>query len=134
MVHRGGVDMIYTLDEIKMIVSPIAKQYDLPAVYLFGSYARGDATEKSDIDLLVDDDTPKIKGLFDLGGLYADLSAAFRKELDMVTVEALAEHSCTKSGHQFKKHVEQERVKIYESYRVWETLDEAGWGVYNSLA
>ena len=42
----GGVPvLIYTLDEIRRIVLPIAQKYRLPAVYLFGSYARGAAAE-----------------------------------------------------------------------------------------
>ena len=46
--------MIHTIESIANIIEPIAKKYHLPAVYLFGSYARGTATEVSDIDLLVD--------------------------------------------------------------------------------
>lgn len=46
--------MIYTVDEIKERVAPIADKYHLAAVYLFGSYARREATENSDVDLLVD--------------------------------------------------------------------------------
>ena len=46
--------MVYTIDQIKAIVTPIAEKYHLPAIYLFGSYARGTATDGSDIDLLVD--------------------------------------------------------------------------------
>ena len=46
--------MICTLDEIRHIITPIAQKYNLSAVYLFGSYARGTAREDSDLDLLVD--------------------------------------------------------------------------------
>ena len=46
--------MIYTQDQIRQMIAPIAEKYHLKAVFLFGSYARGDATERSDIDLLVD--------------------------------------------------------------------------------
>ena len=42
--------MVYTIDEIRQIITPIAKKYGLPAVYLFGSYARGTANEDSDVD------------------------------------------------------------------------------------
>ena len=42
--------MIYAVEEIKSIVLPVAQKYQLRAVYLFGSYARGTATENSDID------------------------------------------------------------------------------------
>ena len=43
--------MIYTISEIQAIVTPIAQKHKLKAVYLFGSYARGTATENSDVDL-----------------------------------------------------------------------------------
>ena len=40
----------YTLEEIREIVSRLAAQYGAKRVYLFGSFARGDMTESSDID------------------------------------------------------------------------------------
>lgn len=46
-------DKIYTIDEIRSNISPIAKKYG-ERVYLFGFYARGDATKCSDIDFRVD--------------------------------------------------------------------------------
>ena len=39
-------DKIYTIDEIRAIASPIAKAHGVAAPYLFGSYARGDATSE----------------------------------------------------------------------------------------
>ena len=42
----------YTIDEIRRRVTPIAEKSKLRAVYLFGSYARGEAKEESDIDSL----------------------------------------------------------------------------------
>ena len=44
---------VYTIDEIKEIISEIAKNYPLKKVCLFGSYAHGEASEKSDIDTAV---------------------------------------------------------------------------------
>lgn len=38
-------DKIYTIDEIRSNISPIAKKYGVERVYLFGSYARGEATK-----------------------------------------------------------------------------------------
>lgn len=40
-------------EEILDILRDIKHKYDLPEVVLFGSYARGDATEKSDVDMAV---------------------------------------------------------------------------------
>ena len=75
---HGMQTQVYSIDEIREIVAPIAKQHGVDKVFLFGSYARGDATPASDVDLCVD--APKLRGLFALGGLYADLEDALKKE------------------------------------------------------
>jgi len=43
-----------TIDEIKSIITPLVSPYPISRVILFGSYARGDACECSDIDLIID--------------------------------------------------------------------------------
>lgn len=58
----------YTLNEIKAIVSRLARQYGAERIYLFGSYARGDMTNDSDIDLRIDKGS--IRG-FQLAGASA---------------------------------------------------------------
>ena len=45
--------MVLTVDEIKERVKPVAEKYEIPVVYIFGSYARDEATNESDIDFLV---------------------------------------------------------------------------------
>lgn len=59
--------MVMTMDEIRERVVPVAEKYELKAVYIFGSYARGEATDDSDVDILVDRDGSKIKSMFDMG-------------------------------------------------------------------
>ncbi len=44
---------ILTIEQIRIICSKIFKDYSVEYCYLFGSYAKGKATEKSDVDLLV---------------------------------------------------------------------------------
>lgn len=44
---------ILTFDAIKKVCDEILPKYDVEYCYLFGSYARGTANEKSDVDLLV---------------------------------------------------------------------------------
>ena len=73
--------MRYSIDEIKAVVSTLAKQYGAGRVYLFGSYARGEADAQSDIDLRIDKGS--IRGL-QLGGLAADLEDAFGLKVDLV--------------------------------------------------
>lgn len=43
--------MVYSIAEIQCRVMPIIEKYRIPAMYLFGSCARGEATEDSDLDL-----------------------------------------------------------------------------------
>lgn len=71
-----------TIDQIKEIVKPIAAKYDLESVYLFGSQARGEATSESDYDFYIK--RGKLRGLFELSGLFIDLKAALGKEVDIV--------------------------------------------------
>ena len=80
-------DKVYTLDEIRSIARPIARRYDIAALYLFGSYARGEATPHSDLDFHVD--RGGMRDLLELGGLYSDLEAGFDKKLDVLTTQML---------------------------------------------
>lgn len=106
--------MTFSIDELKQKITPIAKKYDLRAVYLFGSYARHEATEQSDVDILVDRAGSKIKGLFDMGALYEELSASVGKQIDLVTTQTLEQQSTRERTPLFVSNVEAERVKIYE--------------------
>lgn len=77
--------MVYTVEQIRRIAEPIARSYGLKSLSLFGSYARGEATEASDIDMLVD--CGAVRSAFQMGGLYADLSEGLGKSLDLVTTD-----------------------------------------------
>ena len=60
---KGGEFIaVYSAQELRIIVSDIAKQYGVKKVALFGSYSTGKQTPVSDIDLLID--KGDIKGLF----------------------------------------------------------------------
>lgn len=66
---------------------PILRQYGVSRAGIFGSYARGEATDASDLDLLVD--LPKGSSLLDLVGLQMDLSDALGLEVNATTYRAL---------------------------------------------
>ena len=105
--------MVYTIEEIRTIVSPIAMKYHLKAVFLFGSYARGTATSASDIDLLIDTTGADLDSLFKLGALYNDLSDAFKKEIDMVTVASIEQPAIRTSEIAFRENILKERKSLY---------------------
>lgn len=94
----------YSIEEIKAIVSPIAKKYGLRTVYLFGSYARGDAAAASDIDLRIE--KGRLRGAFALCQLYADMESALGKEVDVLTTGSL--------DKAFLESIRREEVLLYE--------------------
>ncbi len=65
----------------------IAAQYGASNVRVFGSVARGEADEQSDIDLLVDLEPGR--SLFDLGGLLMDLQDLLGWHVDVFSVDTL---------------------------------------------
>lgn len=102
------MNKIYTVDEIKSIVIPIAKRHGIAKVFLFGSYARGAANDNSDIDLCIE--TPDVRGMFALGSLYADLEDALNKNLDLVTENSLRYNEDAR----FVDNLRRDRILIYE--------------------
>jgi len=105
--------MIYSLDEIKKRIKPVAEKYSLRAVYLFGSYARNEATDDSDVDIMIDRTGSKVKGLFDMSSLYDDLSESFGKEIDLITTHTLEQRDTIKRTPLFSKNVTEGRILIY---------------------
>ena len=65
---------IYTIKEIKTIIKPILNKYGINEIYLFGSYARGEAKESSDIDIYCN--KGNVKTFIDQGLLEDELEKA----------------------------------------------------------
>ncbi len=65
----------------------IAAKYGARNIRLFGSVARGDASQDSDVDFLVDLEPGR--SLFDLGGLLMDLQDLLACNVDVVTERGL---------------------------------------------
>ena len=96
--------MRYSVEEIKVIVTALARRYGAGRIYLFGSYARGEANADSDIDLRIDKGT--IRG-WQLGGLAADLEEAFGMAVDLVPTGSL--------DKSFLKSISEDEVLLYEA-------------------
>lgn len=105
-------EKVYTVDEIRDIVTPIAKRHRITRMYLFGSYARGEADHTSDIDLRID--AKNIPTLFALGGLYADLEDALNKSLDLVTTESLRENLHDPMTRRLVRNMRKDEMLLYE--------------------
>jgi predicted nucleotidyltransferase len=94
---------LLTLEQIKTICSEIFKDYDVEYCYLFGSYAKGKATEKSDVDLLV---SMQLNGLkfFELIEL---LREKLKKKVDLLDVAQLNNNSA------LVQEILRDGIKIY---------------------
>ena len=73
---------LLTIDQIKAIVVPIAKRYGAKRLSLFGSYARGEETPQSDVDLFLDGGG--IRSLIQYYSFVNELEDAFGRHVDVV--------------------------------------------------
>ena len=75
------------IEEHRAEILSLAERYGLRDVRVFGSMARGDAKENSDIDLLVT--APEGTSGLALGGLLMDVSDLLGRNVDVVTERAI---------------------------------------------
>lgn len=75
--------MILTIDEIRTKIRPICERHRVKKLWLFGSYARGEAREDSDVDVYAE--TDRSMKLLDLIAFRMDIEEALAKEVDIIT-------------------------------------------------
>ncbi len=95
--------------DLRSKVTPILRPY-VNRISVFGSYARGDATAESDIDLLIalkPADTRPVLGLFEFIKLEETLAEKLGCEVDLITEEGL--------NPRRKFNIEKDRVVLYEA-------------------
>lgn len=78
---------MYSIETIKDRIAPIAKNYGVKKVYLFGSYAKNTATEGSDVDLLIEKGAPM--SLIAMSGMMQDTKEALRLSVDLITTDGI---------------------------------------------
>lgn len=104
---------VYSFQELQRLLTPVFKQYGIKRAYLFGSYARNEATADSDIDIKIE--SGAIKSLFGLGALYEDIVAVLKKSIDLVTTDAL-EHKANQAHTQyFRSNIACDERLLYEN-------------------
>ena len=94
---------IYTIKKIKDTIKPILNKYGIYDINLFGSYARGEATKDSDVDIYCD--KGNIKTLIDQVLLEEELKNALNKEVDIIfNTQILDDY--------FKKQIMEDLIKL----------------------
>lgn len=82
------------------------KNQPVKKVWLFGSYAEGDATARSDVDLLIEYDYNEKIGILKHAEIILALEGILEKEVDLVPIEALRET--------LRPYVDTNKIMIYE--------------------
>ena len=113
LLIEGIETSIYNINRIEKLIKPIAKKYNLHNVFVFGSYARGEATKDSDIDILIDREGSKIKSIIDMSALTEELKEVLKKDVDLITVQSLNQKSTKENNKEFINNVMKDRIKIY---------------------
>ena len=95
---------VFTMEDIAAMVKPLADKYRVKEIYLFGSYARGEADENSDLDFLVfGGDMFKRTMIF---ALAEDLRETLKKKVDVFEISEVNPDS------DFYKTIMKEKVLV----------------------
>lgn len=95
---------IFTLENINRLVKPLADKYRVKEIYLFGSYARGEADESSDLDFLVfGGENFKLTNILALG---EELREVLKKKVDIFEIREVNQDS------DFYKTIMKEKVLV----------------------
>lgn len=94
---------VYTIKEIKNIIKPILNKYGITDIYLFGSYARGEAKDSSDIDIYCNQGN--IKTLIDQGLLEDELESSLNKKVDIIFDSSYIDDY-------FKQQIKEDMIKL----------------------
>lgn len=98
------MERAYTIDQIKTLLAPVFRRHNVQKATLFGSYAKGIATDRSDVDLLVD------SGLHGLAffGLLEDVHCSLQCDVDLIdTVDIIP-------GSEIEREIQRTGIVIYE--------------------
>ncbi len=97
--------MSFTMEEIIQKSVPLAQKYGVKRLGLFGSYARGEAKEESDLDFLINEGN--MKGLIQYMGFVNDLEDAFGCHVDVV-MDGIRDQ-------EFLNAIKKDEVVLYEA-------------------
>ena len=94
---------VLTIKQIKDKMLPILAKHGINEVYLFGSYARGEAKNTSDVDVYCE--SGDIKTFIDQGFLEEELEEALNKKVDLLFIG-------TRLNDYFIEQLERDKIKL----------------------
>lgn len=103
LIRKDISSTVLTIKQIKLLIKPAIDKHHIKDVYLFGSYARGEANNDSDVDIYCS--SGDLQSLTDLVAFKDELSQALGKSVDVVTIGS-------QMHEYFKKQLEEDMIKI----------------------
>ncbi len=104
-----------SIDSIRLMILPVVLKYGIKRVTLFGSYARGEAKEDSDVDFLIE--CNGIDTMTEYLSLTDDLKTAIGKNVDIVMYDAL-QTDRSRAAKRLRQNIENDQVVVYENDRI----------------
>ena len=97
-------ETVYSIGQLKTMLLPVFKRNGVRKAVLFGSYGKGEASKKSDLDLFVDSGLRGLKFI----GLLCEISEVVDKNVDLIDVTHI------ENGSRIEKEIEETGVVLYE--------------------
>ena len=94
---------MYKVEDLKEILEPVLKQYNVKSAVLFGSVAKNTATNKSDVDILVNSG---LKGIA-FYGLLEDIVTKLKTKVDLIDTSQI------ESGSKIDQEIKNTGILIY---------------------
>lgn len=94
---------VLTIKQIKERIKSVIERHGIKNVYLFGSYARGEANSNSDVDIYCD--SGDVDTLLKVAAFNDELEAALGKKVDVVTIGS-------RMHDFFRQQLEEDLIKI----------------------
>ena len=91
---------------MRQTIADYFKTQPVLKAWLFGSFARGEETPNSDVDILFVPDKTQHFSLFTMGGMYEDLKELLGREVDLITDGGLLPFA--------RESVDRDKILIYE--------------------
>jgi len=99
----------HSINEIKSILLPVFESAPVYRAILFGSYAKGSPTDKSDIDIVIDSRGELLN--IDFYGVLEDITNLLGKRVDLFEITELKNNTAMKSV------IEEEGIVLYDRQR-----------------
>ena len=104
LINENIHPSVLSIKTIREKLKPVIEKHGIEEVYLFGSYARGEATSKSDVDIYCD--SGDVKSLYDHVDILEEFKNALGKEVDLIFIG-------TDLHPYFKEQLDEEKLRIW---------------------